>query len=119
MTANDWPPEWQRGVLATSALAVLAEGGAHGYAVAQRLQAAGIGAVKGGTLYPVLNRLEEEGAVTSAWQEGEGGPGRKVFTLTDAGRARLATLRDGWQPFAAAMTALLDPARATNEGAAP
>lgn len=110
MTEIDLPPEWQRGVLPTAALAVLALGSAHGYAVAQRLQAAGIGPVRGGALYPVLNRLEEDGAVTSAWQDGDGGPGRKVFTLTDEGRDRLTSLRDGWQPFAAAVSALLAPA---------
>lgn len=119
MSENEVPPEWQRGVLSTAALAVLADGSTHGYAVAQRLQAAGIGPVKGGALYPVLNRLEEDGAVTSAWQEGAGGPGRKVFTLTDEGRARLAALREGWQPFAAAMTTLLAPIHATHEGVSP
>lgn len=110
MVADDeWVPEWQRGVLATCALAVLSEGGAHGYAVAQRLQRAGIGPVKGGALYPVLNRLELEGALTSTWQEGRGGPGRKVFTVTEQGRARLGALRQGWVPFAAAVTAVLSP----------
>ncbi|WNB87426.1 PadR family transcriptional regulator [Cellulomonas sp. ATA003] len=90
---------------------MLSQGGAHGYAVAQRLQAAGIGPVKGGALYPVLNRLEQEGALTSTWQEGQGGPGRKVFTLTDQGRTRLGALREGWGPFAAAVaTVLLPPA---------
>src|SRR5699024_3235900 len=71
--------EWQRGLLSTCVLATLAQGSAHGYAVAQHLQKAGIGPVKGGALYPVLNRLEDEGAVTSVWREGQGGPGRKVF----------------------------------------
>lgn len=102
-------PEWVRGLLATCALAVLSEGSAHGYAVAQHLQAAGIGPVKGGALYPVLNRLESEGAVTADWREGEGGPGRKVFTLTPAGRAQLDALRAGWAPFAHAVTGLLAP----------
>ena len=78
--------EWQRGVLATCALAVLADGEAHGYAIAQRLQAAGIGPVRGGALYPVLNRLEQDGLLVSTWQEGAGGPGRKVFRLTASGR---------------------------------
>lgn len=99
--------DWQRGLLPTCALAVLADEPAHGYAVAQRLQAAGLGPVKGGTLYPVLNRLEEDGALTSHWREGDGGPGRKVFTLTDQGRARLAELRDRWAPFAGAVAGLL------------
>jgi PadR family transcriptional regulator, regulatory protein PadR len=100
-------PEWVRGLLATCALAALARGSAHGYAVAQQLQAAGVGPVKGGALYPVLNRLEEDGSVTATWTQGEGGPGRKVFTLTSQGRDRLAALRTGWGPFATAVGDLL------------
>lgn len=99
--------EWQRGLLSTCVLATLAQGSAHGYAVAQHLQRAGIGPVKGGTLYPVLNRLETEGAVTSVWREGQGGPGRKVFEITHAGRERLARMQLEWQPFASAVGELL------------
>ena len=99
--------EWQRGVLATCALAVLADGEAHGYAIAQRLQAAGIGPVRGGALYPVLNRLEQEGLLVSTWQEGAGGPGRKVFRLTPSGRERTQQVRDGWPAFATAVAGVL------------
>lgn len=99
--------DWQRGLLSTCVLAALDEGAGHGYALAQRLQASGLGPVKGGALYPVLNRLEEEGAVSSTWREGEGGPGRKVFSLTDSGHARLDDLRASWPPFAGAVAELL------------
>ena len=109
--------EWQRGLLTTCVLAVLAHGGAHGYAVAQRLQKTGIGPVKGGALYPVLNRLETEGAVTSVWREGEGGPGRKVFEITAAGRERLAQMQREWQPFAGAVADLLGAAPDENSAA--
>lgn len=107
MTEPELAREWQRGLLTTCALAVLAQGSAHGYAVAQRLQGAGIGPVKGGALYPVLNRLEDEGAVTSVWREGEGGPGRKVFEMTPVGRERLAQMQGDWRPFADAVAELL------------
>ncbi|MBB2903034.1 PadR family transcriptional regulator PadR [Kineococcus radiotolerans] len=99
--------EWQRGVLATCALAVLADGETHGYAIAQRLQAAGIGTVRGGALYPVLNKLEQDGLLTSTWQEGTAGPGRKVFRLTASGRERTQQVRDGWPAFAAAVAGVL------------
>jgi PadR family transcriptional regulator PadR len=108
MDDMDLTGEWLRGLLGTCALAVLARGSAHGYAVVQQLQAAGLGPIKGGALYPVLNRLERDGAVTAEWREGEGGPGRKVFTLTPAGLAHLASLRDGWGPFAQTVAGLLD-----------
>ena len=99
--------EWQRGVLATCALAVLADGETHGYAIAQRLQAAGVGPVRGGALYPVLNKLEQDGLLASTWQEGAGGPGRKVFHLTPSGWERTQQVRDGWPAFAAAVAGIL------------
>lgn len=116
----DLTAEWLRGLLGTCALAVLAGGSAHGYAVVQRLQSAGIGPIKGGALYPVLNRLERDGAVTAEWREGEGGPGRKVFTVTARGRDHLEALRDGWGPFSRSVGGLLDapPAPAASAPAA-
>lgn len=109
----DLTGEWLRGLLGTCALAVLSQGSAHGYAVAQQLQAAGLGPIKGGALYPVLNRLERDGAVTAEWREGEGGPGRKAFTLTPAGHAHLASLEEGWAPFAQTVAGLLEPSHPT------
>lgn len=126
MNEPDLSREWQRGLLATCALAVLAQGNAHGYAVSQHLQKAGIGAVKGGALYPVLNRLEADGAVTSQWREGDGGPGRKVFGITVSGRERLSHMQSQWPPFAVAVAGLLGvdpgvttPAPAAAEGQVP
>ncbi|WP_223881181.1 PadR family transcriptional regulator [Nesterenkonia ebinurensis] len=46
-----------------------------------RLEEAGLGRIKGGTLYPILSEYESSGLLTASWQEGEGGPGRKVFSI--------------------------------------
>lgn len=99
MDVEQWPTEWMRGVLPLCVLGVVAEGETYGYALAQRLQSAGLGKVKGGTLYPVLGRLEEDGLVTSSWREGAGGPGRKFFTITPAGRDALAARTASWVTF--------------------
>jgi PadR family transcriptional regulator PadR len=108
---QQWPGEWMRGVLSLCVLAVVAEGETYGYAVAQRLQSAGLGTVKGGTLYPVLTRLEQDGLVTSAWREGDGGPGRKFFGVTPAGRAALRERTGSWLVFAERATGLLTSGR--------
>ncbi len=99
MPEETWPTEWMRGVLALCVLAVVAEEETYGYAVAQRLRASGLGAVKGGTLYPVLTRLEQEGLLSTTWREGIGGPGRKFFAVTAAGRAALAERTTDWLTF--------------------
>ena len=103
--------EWVRGVLPLCVLAVLAQGQAHGYAIVSRLTAAGVGPLKGGAVYPVLHRLESEGALESSWQGGTAGPGRKVFELTDVGRGRLQDLAASWSETAIAVGRFVRPAR--------
>lgn len=100
MTTPAQPSEWLRGVLELCVLRVVAEGPTYGYAIAARLAASGFGDVKGGTLYPLLARLEKNSLVTVAWRTGNGGPERKYFTLTDAGRSELEHGVDRWQAFA-------------------
>ncbi|MCZ7456133.1 PadR family transcriptional regulator [Streptomyces sp. WMMC940] len=100
-------PGWLRGVLPLALAAVLAEGDRHGYALVQELTVRGFGTVRGGALYPVLGRLESEGVVEARWEPGEGGPGRKVYRLTDVGRARLREETSGWKQFSCAMDQLL------------
>ncbi|MBD7917521.1 PadR family transcriptional regulator [Cellulomonas sp. Sa3CUA2] len=96
----DWPGEWLRGVLSLCALRVLADGATYGYDIAQRLAAAGLGEIKGGTLYPLLGRLHAAGLLTEEWRPGDGGPGRKYYALTDAGRAHLRDESARWARFA-------------------
>ncbi|OEV10310.1 MULTISPECIES: PadR family transcriptional regulator [Streptomyces] len=106
-TDEEPPAAWLRGVIELAAAAVLAEGDRHGYAVAQRLNEAGFGRLRGGVLYPVLARLESEGVLSSTWAAGEGGPGRKVYTLTADGERWLASQNARWGRFAARMDQLL------------
>lgn len=98
---------WIRASLALAVLAVLTEGARHGYALAQRIAELGLAPVRGGALYPVLGRLESEGSVESLWQAGDGGPGKKVYSLTESGRRRLDTERAAWRDFATALDGLL------------
>lgn len=105
------PAEWLRAVLPLAVLAVVAQEETYGYAIAQRLHEGGLGAVKGGTLYPVLNRLEGEGLLTSTWREGVGGPGRKFFAVTETGRERLERRVVAWRTFTERAASLLPNSR--------
>jgi DNA-binding PadR family transcriptional regulator len=40
-----------------------------------------------GSIYPTLRKMEREGLITMALQVQDGSPNRKVYTITDAGRA--------------------------------
>lgn len=105
--ATDPAANWIRAGLGLAIMAALTEGDRHGYALAQRLAEFGLGPIRGGALYPVLNRLEAEEAVRSDWLPGEGGPGRKVYAITEAGRRRLADERTRWGEFTDAFDRLL------------
>ena len=91
-----WPAPWVRAALPTAVLASLEDGALHGYAIAQRLAARGLGRPRGGSLYPLLSALEADGAVTASWDQGESGPGRRSYALTDRGAERLARERVDW-----------------------
>ncbi|HNV16100.1 MAG TPA: PadR family transcriptional regulator, partial [Dermatophilaceae bacterium] len=60
----------------------------------------GLGTVKGGTLYPLLARLEQAAHVETRWEAGDGGPGRKYYTITDSGRSHLESAAASWCAFA-------------------
>jgi PadR family transcriptional regulator, regulatory protein PadR len=100
--------QWLRGVLDLCVLAVL-QGGreAYGYQLAQALERSGLGAIQGGTLYPVLLRLERLGLVTSAWREGRAGPARRYYRLTTQGEATLQRAVADWRVFADRVAAVL------------
>ncbi|MQY04184.1 PadR family transcriptional regulator [Actinomadura macrotermitis] len=98
---------WLKGVLDLLVLAGLTEGENYGYEIAKSLAEAGLGEIKGGTLYPVLNRLEEAGLVTAEFRATERGPGRRYYSLTPQGRATLAEQGAMWLTFDASVRSLL------------
>ena len=107
-TTTNWPGDWLRGVLEMAVLRVLAnEPSSYGYAISVALDRNGLGTVKGGTLYPLLARLEQAAHVETRWEAGDGGPGRKYYTITDSGRAHLAATASAWSAFAGLATDFL------------
>ena len=90
---------WQ-GTLAIMILKTLeAMGPLHGYGVARRIeQTSGDAlAVNYGTIYPALLKLEQEGAITSAWGMSENNRRAKFYSLTRAGRKQLAMETREWE----------------------
>ncbi|MEV6549416.1 PadR family transcriptional regulator [Streptomyces sp. NPDC051597] len=74
----------RRGDVRASILALLKDRPMHGYEMIQEIGERSGGAWKPspGSVYPTLQMMEDEGLITN---ESEGG--KKLFTLTDAGRA--------------------------------
>lgn len=106
MTTVDWNQELIRAALPQAVLAVLRNGESHGYAIAELLREHGFERIKGGTLYPLLKRLEDQGLVEHRWQHDKAGPGRKQFALTGHGRTELERAVAAWQQMDNALTTL-------------
>jgi poly-beta-hydroxybutyrate-responsive repressor len=62
---------------------------AHGYLIEEYLKGLGFFSLEMTTLYRTLRQLEKDGLLRSTWEPGPAGPARRVYTLTDAGRAWL------------------------------
>jgi poly-beta-hydroxybutyrate-responsive repressor len=67
----------------------LREWNSYGYELMERAAAFGFEAMNPGTLYRTLRQMEKDGIVESSWETSRGGPARRMYTITDAGRAYL------------------------------
>jgi transcriptional regulator len=94
----------QRGTLALMVLRTIdVLGPLHGYGVARRIEqiSGNVLTVNQGTLYPVLLRLEQEGAIASEWRPSENNRRARFYRLTPTGRKLLDTEKQDWEKSAA------------------
>jgi transcriptional regulator len=90
----------QQGSLALMVLKTLdVLGPVHGYGLARRIEqiSGDVLAVNQGTLYPLLLRLEQEGAVASEWAASENNRRARFYRLTAAGRRQLQAEQRTWE----------------------
>ena len=75
-------------------LALLTTGPMHGYEIKKKVSRIleRETALNNNALYPALHRLESAGSVSSTVQEQEQRPNRRVYRITDRGRAQLRHL---------------------------
>jgi PadR family transcriptional regulator PadR len=97
-----------KGHLDLLVLAVLADGPSHGYAVIEqlKLRSGEVFDLPEGTVYPVLHRLDQSGLLISSWTE-VAGRRRRMYRLSDGGRAALIEQRSAWDQFSGAVGSVL------------
>jgi PadR family transcriptional regulator, regulatory protein PadR len=78
-------------------------GSLHGYGIARRIEqiSGDLLAVNQGTLYPVLLKLEQEGAIASDWGASENNRRARFYRLTKEGRKQLQVETQDWEQTAA------------------
>ena len=100
--------QFLHGFLDLCLLAMLDRQPDYGYGLSQRLAAGGVAEVPGGTLYPALLRLEQQGLVEASWAASDTGPRRKYYALTPTGRQALGEQTSGWRQFRDGVDGLID-----------
>lgn len=101
----------QQGTLALMVLKTLdVLGPLHGYGLARRIEqiSGDLLSVNQGTAYPVLLRLEQEGAIASEWGPSENNRRARFYRLTPAGRKLLKSEKKDWEESAAIVARFFD-----------
>ena len=78
----------------------------HGYELSKLIESrsAGVLTFRAASLYPLLYRLEQRGWIQGRWVEKAGQRRRRYYRLTSGGAGVLATQRNRWREFAAAIS---------------
>ncbi len=95
-------------------LAILLRGEDYGYSLIQRVKGISGGNIDWteGMIYPVLQRMEVDGLISSQWKISADERPRRYFRITERGRAELASELAGWGSVWKALNHFAKPLRA-------
>src|SRR5256885_7166939 len=101
-----------QGTLDLLVLKTLARGTMHGYAIAEFIHESSndVLRVEEGALYPALHRLELRGLLAAEWGASENNRRAKYYSLTAAGRKKLAEEAEYWRRMAGAIASVMQMA---------
>jgi transcriptional regulator len=107
------PPRLFQGTLDTLILRALADEDRHGYSIAEWLERTSGSAlgIEDASLYTALHRMEEQGWVDAEWGLSEKKKRAKFYSLTTAGRRKLAVRVSEWSAYVEAVDRILRPKR--------
>ena len=93
-------------------LRTLRWGATHGHGIAKSIERMSDDTLKveHGSLYPALQRLQQEGWITAEWGVSKNNQRAKYYRLTAIGRRQLVAETSRWERFVKAVTGVLKPA---------
>ena len=103
---DNWTVQVRKGILEYCILTALGGGEQYGYALVKRLCSTPGLFVAEGSIYPLLSRMRAAGFVETRLEDSTGGPARKYYRLTAAGRAQLTQMRPWFAALAGAVRQL-------------
>ncbi len=90
---------WSKNWLVPILLRMLREWSSYGYELMEKMAAFGLSTMNPGTFYRTLRQMEKDGMVCSNWDTSEGGPARRVYSITDTGKAYLKYWADSLNQY--------------------
>lgn len=99
-------------------LLLLLKGPSYGYELRRALGARELD-LDPAVTYRSLREMERAALITSRWMRSDAGPKRRVYDITDRGRAELGRIAQGVRVTRDAQSVFLDAYEAASEGSAP
>ena len=101
-----------QGTLDLLILQILSRGPMHGWGIMQRLRALtdDVFQVTPGSLFPSLQRLEENGWATGEWGISESNRKARYYSITTAGKKQLRVEQQHWRDISLAVAKVLEGA---------
>jgi len=101
-----------QGTLDMLVLKALARGAKHGYGVAEWIHqsSSDVLRVEEGALYPALHRLELKGMLSAEWGISDNNRRAKFYSLTAAGKKKLAEETEYWRRMSGAIAQVMQSA---------
>lgn len=99
-----------QGTLDLLVLKTLTRGPQHGFGITMHIETVTDGALRfqEGSLYPALQRMQNEGWVTAKWKKTENKRRARYYTLTKAGREKLEAEQEHWRRVTEAVALVLN-----------
>lgn len=111
MVEDRFIQQLKKGVLEMLALDLICDQPTYGYELLNRLKlrSGGSFALKEGTLYPILYRLEDDGLICANWSQGQGRTApKKIYEATESGREENIRRQILWKDFAQTVQTILE-----------
>jgi PadR family transcriptional regulator len=115
---NKWESQLRKGCLEMAVVLALFVGRNYGLGILRVLEANSNLMLSEGTIYPILNRLRQDGLVDSEWVESELGHPRRYYVLTSKGRGRAVDMARTWLDLASGLERLAKPVLSKKEKSA-
>jgi PadR family transcriptional regulator, regulatory protein PadR len=109
--------ELLQGTLDMLILRTLLWGATHGHGIAKAIERTSndVLKVEHGSLYPALQRLQQEGWIKAEWKASPNNRRARYYSMTPAGRRQLRAETSRWERMALAITNILRPIETPEE----